>query len=391
MTSTIVCHTDSWLSNRVNESPCVVASRLFESSNPDGSGLIKATLGQPDSPSNVAIHPNTCTCSWTFYNLVQACGACQCLDCEKQITPWNSWETYCHGISTNGNCDASLTALTTGSVLWAWAATNPTTWTGAKFNLTEASRIAAQSLQDSRSSTQIKIHRRRISNSITVGLAIGVLCFVGAACSIVIFLFRRRRSRVDQRKIRFEKPNKRIHIGACTSAPRKRSRDNSDNRVSPSSSLSHSYPNPPAPALTESNIIDIRVESLTTAQRMERATLHNSRPSIGSVHEIPGRSLSSDSIQAILGPNVTIDPWQPPPNFGAHNSRIGPSSVPSAPITSLIPTAEGLDCDPPSHLQGLRQHPSVSTTTQGTSVCPLAYETSVPAGSKSNQPHAGAL
>ncbi|KIM34553.1 hypothetical protein M408DRAFT_98001 [Serendipita vermifera MAFF 305830] len=144
----------SWQENSLNQSPCLIAAYLQGACSAgvwDLPALPRAADGsrQAYNPPDATAR-NPCTCSWAVYNLISACAACQ----DGAWASWSLWSTNC----TIANLIASQpfppnVQVPSGTVIPEYAGKDPSTWTGSRFNVTEARVIGSHNIEISTTSS----------------------------------------------------------------------------------------------------------------------------------------------------------------------------------------------------------------------------------------------
>ncbi|KAF9042167.1 hypothetical protein BJ165DRAFT_254703 [Panaeolus papilionaceus] len=94
-----------WMNNHAGDSPCIVASKLGGICN-SGNWVIKSIVGPDGTASFHYPNPGTsnqtanfCTCSWSYYNVLSACTACQ--NGEFLIPFWSDYKSQCSSFETS--------------------------------------------------------------------------------------------------------------------------------------------------------------------------------------------------------------------------------------------------------------------------------------------------
>ncbi|KAG8804401.1 hypothetical protein FRC16_008923 [Serendipita sp. 398] len=145
----------NWMNNSKGQSPCLVAAEL-QGQCSAGIWTVPALPHLPNGQRQAYNPPdassrNICTCSWAVYNLMSACAACQ-------DGGWVIWPLWTQNCITPDNLVSSQAfpaniPVPGDTVIPAYAAKDPQTWTGATFNATEARQAGAGDATISTSST----------------------------------------------------------------------------------------------------------------------------------------------------------------------------------------------------------------------------------------------
>ncbi|KAJ7106441.1 hypothetical protein C8R43DRAFT_210555 [Mycena crocata] len=143
--SQAICSPDfNWADNSQNLSPCSVSAAIFGSCGTGNWNMVPLQPGNKyDNPN--ATSANSCACSWTAYNLISACTACQGLD--ASIANWAAWDMSCSSFKTDIYFPSNVT-LPTGTAIPFWASTNPATWNDGRFNVAQAKTYADEDKPD---------------------------------------------------------------------------------------------------------------------------------------------------------------------------------------------------------------------------------------------------
>jgi len=182
--------TYSWEDNSNDVSPCDLAAVVVGACQGNNYTLqaINASFYYQEPSTTSA---NLCRCSWATYNLLSACALCQGFP--GSIINWPYYSTNCSHYLSSSYFPSQQT-VPQGTLLPWYAATDPTTWNGQRFNLNDAQQIVLQGHTDvtlgATSTPQKKsTHVGAIVGGIIGGLA--VLILLGSA----LFMYRRRRAR----------------------------------------------------------------------------------------------------------------------------------------------------------------------------------------------------
>ncbi|KAF8125698.1 hypothetical protein EV363DRAFT_1349923 [Boletus edulis] len=124
------------MQNQNDQNPCTVAQDVGQLCNTEYT--VSLTDFQEDKYVPNATMASGCTCSWSIYNLLSACAYCVG---QSQYPSWNTWVADC---GSNASSTSYLpSGLRTSQGIPFWAATNPSTWDNATFNVVQAADIAA--------------------------------------------------------------------------------------------------------------------------------------------------------------------------------------------------------------------------------------------------------
>ncbi|EGN94127.1 hypothetical protein SERLA73DRAFT_188716 [Serpula lacrymans var. lacrymans S7.3] len=139
----VICSSSfSWMNNEKGQSPCMVVAYI-EGACTEGVWNIPPL--QPDShydPPNATISTvNVCSCSWSSYNLLSACTACQGMN--SSILTWEGYSAECPSSESNSVFPSGYTLSSNTSIPY-WAATNPNEWSSAMFDVDQAQTLAHQ-------------------------------------------------------------------------------------------------------------------------------------------------------------------------------------------------------------------------------------------------------
>ncbi|KAF9466966.1 hypothetical protein BDZ94DRAFT_94189 [Collybia nuda] len=129
-----ICQDDlGWMYNLAGMSPCLVSS-----------GVLAACYGPswdipPLNRSNHYTPPdsttvNDCSCSWSAYNLLSACTACQGFP--ESLLSWGLYKLKCPSQLLSNSFFPVTVSLNIPIPFW--AATDPSTWPDQKFKVTTA-------------------------------------------------------------------------------------------------------------------------------------------------------------------------------------------------------------------------------------------------------------
>ncbi|KZV96783.1 hypothetical protein EXIGLDRAFT_404105 [Exidia glandulosa HHB12029] len=141
-TTDATCTADrGWTSNSLQQSPCLVASYLFEACAPN----VVNIPAQPNqqrypSPGENGLPANKCSCSSVAYSVLAACSYCQGQLYEK----WSTWKTNCTPAETF--VDQWPLPVPIGTAIPAWAFDNPTSLDG--WDPTQAQLLADSGATD---------------------------------------------------------------------------------------------------------------------------------------------------------------------------------------------------------------------------------------------------
>ncbi|PPQ63554.1 hypothetical protein CVT24_004784 [Panaeolus cyanescens] len=181
-----------WMNNQGGDSPCLAAARLGAICN-SGNWVIGSLIA-PNGTSTYGnpsgLKANFCTCSWSYYNLISACTACQGL--EYLVSIWSSYKAGCAGLESSTYFPANFTLPTSVTIPF-WAGTNPTQWPNEQFSVSAAQQIDDKGHADLGTAPP----PAKKSNNIgpIVGGVIGGVVVIGAAVALAIYILRRNKSR----------------------------------------------------------------------------------------------------------------------------------------------------------------------------------------------------
>jgi len=180
-----------WMQNQNDQSPFTTAQEVGQLCS-SGYTVSVTNFSESNYVPN-ATTANGCTCSWSIYNLLSACSYCVGKD---QYTSWNTWITNCGSYTSNTSYLPS--GLTISQGIPFWAATNPSTWDSAVFNVTEAADIAAAAHPDVTggpvpTSTTTTSSASGVSVGSIVGGVLGGIAIIVAGGLIIFCAVRRRR------------------------------------------------------------------------------------------------------------------------------------------------------------------------------------------------------
>ncbi|KAF8642872.1 hypothetical protein AX16_009378 [Volvariella volvacea WC 439] len=194
-----LCQFDfAWLDNQKAQTPCLVAAYALGACAEGSIGsqplLIEAWMiegllpnQQYDVPNATTANP--CYCSWTAYNLLSGCTACQ------GVTPqsWPSFVEYCPPESRSDTFWPPKIPFPPQSAIPYWATTNPPNWPSDRFSVVSAKSLWAEGRPDvipspaSTGSSSLAI-------GAVVGIAIGSFFFLASVILIVVLVIKRRRA-----------------------------------------------------------------------------------------------------------------------------------------------------------------------------------------------------
>ncbi|KAG6376916.1 hypothetical protein JVT61DRAFT_947 [Boletus reticuloceps] len=137
MSTTLNCL--GWMQNQNDQNPCTVAQDVGQLCNTEYT--VSLTNFQEGKYVPNATTTSGCTCSWSIYNLLSACAYCVG---QSQYPSWNTWVADC---GSNASSISRL-GLRTSQGIPFWAATNPSIWDNATFNVVQAADIAAAAHPD---------------------------------------------------------------------------------------------------------------------------------------------------------------------------------------------------------------------------------------------------
>ncbi|EJD00865.1 uncharacterized protein FOMMEDRAFT_157976 [Fomitiporia mediterranea MF3/22] len=182
-----------WMNNSLNpsQSPCLVAAYLRSPCTRDGNANVGALPpGSYQAPTTNS--SNKCLCSWAEYNTISACAVCQ----NGKALTWNFYTTNCKNLlsKTYFPLDTRIPALT---AIPAWAGTDPSSWSGGIFNVTEAQNITNEGQPDiTEDNRNPPFDGTNHSNTkIIVGAVVGGVAFCLIVAGLWYFVVRKRRRR----------------------------------------------------------------------------------------------------------------------------------------------------------------------------------------------------
>lgn len=170
----------SWMGNSKNASPCMVAAALDAQCN-GGHWDIIALNGSNRYTNPAGLLATLCTCSWASYNLISACTACQ--GYQSSMAVWGDYISGCAGNTTNNTYWPPAIPIPTDVRIPYWASTNPTTWTGQIFSLSDAKTIYLASHPDLPATTATS---QDTPESMPVGAIVGGV--IGGLVVICLFI-----------------------------------------------------------------------------------------------------------------------------------------------------------------------------------------------------------
>ncbi|CAK5264122.1 unnamed protein product [Mycena citricolor] len=137
--STALClsPTYDWMSSSHKLSPCLLSSVILGTCFTGNWNVPSLGPGQGYTAPN-ATTANLCTCSWTAYNLLSACTACQGFD--SAIDNWAAYDASCGGLVSDTYYPQNVT-LPAGTVIPSWAGVDPTTWNNGRFDTAQAQAL----------------------------------------------------------------------------------------------------------------------------------------------------------------------------------------------------------------------------------------------------------
>ncbi|KAF9466968.1 hypothetical protein BDZ94DRAFT_1305831 [Collybia nuda] len=183
------CSSDfNWARSSVGTSPCLIAAEVLGACSGSDWDLPSLLDGMDYAPPNLTT-ANPCFwflySSWSAYNLLSACSACQ--GYEHRIYDWTAYQLIC---SPLGLSDVYFPENISSHVLIPyWATLNPSFWPNYRFNVIDARLRASQNLSDSVPRTaNWQSFMIREGSSSTAGVVIGVIGVIGGLAGIV-FMF----------------------------------------------------------------------------------------------------------------------------------------------------------------------------------------------------------
>ncbi|KAG8822777.1 hypothetical protein FRC17_009466 [Serendipita sp. 399] len=205
-TTTAICAQEfDWMQNTAGQSPCLVAAYLQGAC---GSGqwtvpLLPIINGQQQAynpPNNVT--RSLCTCAGAVYNLMSACAACQ----GGGWILFAPWALECNngGFLTLPDPYPANIPVPSNTTIPKYAAVDPRSWTGGRFNVSEAQAIGSGGIVPSSSSapplsssstttssdspTPTSAGRRTDNTGAIVGGAVGGLLGVALICVLLVWI-----------------------------------------------------------------------------------------------------------------------------------------------------------------------------------------------------------
>ncbi|KAF9463135.1 hypothetical protein BDZ94DRAFT_639058 [Collybia nuda] len=138
------CSSDfNWARSSVGTSPCLIAAEVLGACN-GGKWNLPSLLDDVDyAPPNVTT-ANPCFCSWSAYNLLSACSACQ--GHEEHINDWTVYQLSCSLLGLSNTYFPKN--ISSPILIPYWATLDPIKWPNHRFNITSARLLSSQKLND---------------------------------------------------------------------------------------------------------------------------------------------------------------------------------------------------------------------------------------------------
>ncbi|KAL5518401.1 hypothetical protein ACEPAH_83 [Sanghuangporus vaninii] len=194
----------SWMDNGIGQDPCTIAAWLIAL-------CVDPTSNSPASVAPIGngqtsyLPPNgtsatACTCSWAFYNTIEACTVCQDFTAQE-------WAFSCNvlGQTSTSTYWQSSTSFSSRTRLPRWSILNPSKWDSGTFNEAQAEEIANQnasasqptvsspSTSPSSSSESTSAGKKKTNvGAIAGGVVAGVLVLLVAGITLWFFLVKQR-------------------------------------------------------------------------------------------------------------------------------------------------------------------------------------------------------
>ncbi|PBK89248.1 hypothetical protein ARMGADRAFT_1033331 [Armillaria gallica] len=197
-----------WADNAAELSPCWLLAYVLSSCLTDTYNVWALNNNTHyDQPGVGAISATPCSCSWAAYNLFGACTACQTgshltLAYVHRMFSYALPEDYALAgrpirqiVATT--CPQQRYTLDTAASIPYWAAQDPSTWNGGRFDSVQAKNLSLEGHADLDGSSN---HTNNDSGSSTpvgpiVGGVVGGVLVVAGAAVVAFLLFRRHRRR----------------------------------------------------------------------------------------------------------------------------------------------------------------------------------------------------
>ncbi|KAF5338245.1 hypothetical protein D9758_012831 [Tetrapyrgos nigripes] len=130
--------TYAWTTNAEKQSPCLLAATVIAPCSAGGTWNVPPlnegySYNHP-SVSNGSV--TSCYCSWAAYNLLNACTVCQ--GQEESVTTWLSFTQECGSLASTDTYYPADISVKVDAMLPYYAIQNPLSWTGSKFNSSQA-------------------------------------------------------------------------------------------------------------------------------------------------------------------------------------------------------------------------------------------------------------
>ncbi|KAL5534967.1 hypothetical protein ACEPAF_3058 [Sanghuangporus sanghuang] len=197
----------SWMNNGIGQDPCTIAAWLIAL-------CVDPTSNSPASVAPIGngqtsyLPPNgtsatACTCSWAFYNTIEACTVCQ----DFTAQDYSSWSSSCNvlGQTSTSTYWQSSTSFASRTRLPRWSILNPSKWDSGTFSAAQAEEIANQnasasqptvsssSTSPSSSSDSTSAGTKKTNvGAIAGGVVAGVLVLLIAGIALWFFLVKKR-------------------------------------------------------------------------------------------------------------------------------------------------------------------------------------------------------
>ncbi|KAL5534812.1 hypothetical protein ACEPAG_1276 [Sanghuangporus baumii] len=197
----------SWMNNGIEQDPCTIAAWLIALCVDPTSNLPASVAPIGNGQTNY-LPPNgtsatACTCSWAFYNTIEACTVCQ----DFTAQDYSSWSSSCNvlGQTSTSTYWQSSTSFSSRTQLPRWSILNPSKWDSGSFNAAQAEEIANQNastsqptVSSSSTSPSSSSHsapagtKKTNVGAIAGGVVAGILAFLIAAIALWFFLVKKR-------------------------------------------------------------------------------------------------------------------------------------------------------------------------------------------------------
>ncbi|KAL5495852.1 hypothetical protein ACEPAI_1316 [Sanghuangporus weigelae] len=202
------CPSDfSWMNNGIGQDPCTIAAWLIALCV-DPTTNLPASVAPIGNGQTTYLPPNgtsatACTCSWAFYNTIEACTVCQ----DFSAQDYSSWSSSCDvlGQTSTSTYWQSSTSFSSRTRLPRWSILNPSKWDSGTFSATQAEEIANQnasasqptvsssSTSPSSSSGSASAATKKTNvGAIAGGVVAGILALLVAGIALWFFLVKKR-------------------------------------------------------------------------------------------------------------------------------------------------------------------------------------------------------